>query len=121
MPLPFERWFQGRYFVVPGIDALEKRPNPRPGEIVRHRGGRVVILRCPACAALQFYAVEMTGPDEAPTFVRPVRCSAGSCRDCGVWFLVVEGAVGPVEPPVERPRKIPTILDGRIKPPPKVE
>lgn len=120
MPRPFADWFQGPFRIVPGVDSLQQRPNPRAGEIIRHRGRNVAILRCPACNALQFFAVEILGTDDAPSFARPVRCSAGACRDCGVWFALVQGAAGPVEPPVERERTLPPVLRGRLKPPPHV-
>jgi hypothetical protein len=121
MPRPVAEWFQGPYRVLSGVESLQQRPNPRPGEIIRHRSKGVAILRCPACNALQFYAVEILGSDDAPSFSRPVKCSATACRACGVWFALVAGAVGPCEPPVERERPVPEGLRRHIRPAPRVE
>jgi hypothetical protein len=120
MPRPSSEWFQGQYKVLAGVERLEQRPRPAPGEIIRHKGGAVVIMRCPACEAIQFFVAKISGRDDAPTLSKPVKCSAGSCRDCGVWFRVVEGRVGSVEPPVAGERHVDPRLARRLKRPSKV-
>jgi hypothetical protein len=121
MPRPESEWFPGPYHVLAGIERLEQHPFPAMGEIVARTGKNIAIMRCPACQAIQFFVVEVTGPADSPTFSRPTRCSAASCRDCGVWFRVVNGRVGSVEPPVKREVPIPEALRGRIHSPPRVE
>lgn len=120
MPRPRDQWFADTFRVLPGVESLAQHPRLRPGEVLRRAGRNVAILRCPACNAIQFFCVEVDGPDDAPTFKRPVRCSAADCRDCGVWFTVLGGRAGPVEPPVERKPEAPAGVRGRIKPPPLV-
>ncbi len=41
-------WYGGSWQILPGVDSLERHPHLRPGEIVRHCTG-AIILTCPAC------------------------------------------------------------------------
>jgi uncharacterized protein YbaR (Trm112 family) len=59
------------------------------GDIVQR--GPVAILRCPACAALQFTAQVATGYADAPNLLTPIHCGAGTCRRCGRWFIIHTG------------------------------
>lgn len=68
-----------------------------PGDIVQR--GPVAIVRCPACAALQFTPQIATGHPEAPDLLAPIRCGAGTCRRCGVWFRIHTGRAQIVEAP----------------------
>lgn len=120
MAKPVGEWFAGPYRVLPGIRRLAERPSPRPGEIIRHNNGGVAILRCPACLSIQFFVIALSGPDEAPTFARQVRCSAGTCRNCGVWFRVVDGTAVAAAPLERGAPKIPAELEDRVRPAPRV-
>jgi uncharacterized protein YbaR (Trm112 family) len=67
------------------------------GDIVQR--GAVAILRCPACAALQFTAQTATGHLDAPNLLKPIHCGAGTCRRCGRWFIIHTGLPRFVESP----------------------
>lgn len=67
------------------------------GDIVQR--GQVAILRCPACAALQFTAQVATGHADAPNLLTPIHCGAGTCRRCGKWFVIHTGVPRFVEAP----------------------
>lgn len=59
------------------------------GDIIQR--GPVAILRCPACAALQFTPQVVTGHQDAPNLLTPIHCGAGTCRRCGRWFIIHTG------------------------------
>lgn len=63
------------------------------------RSGRVAILRCPACAAIQFTPQPVTGLPEAPNLLVPIHCGAGTCRRCGKWFIIHTGVPRLVDAP----------------------
>jgi uncharacterized protein YbaR (Trm112 family) len=67
------------------------------GDIIQ--SGRVAILRCPACAAIQFTPQAVTGLPEAPNLLKPIHCGAGTCRRCGKWFVIHTGAPRLVDAP----------------------
>jgi hypothetical protein len=69
----------------------------QPGDIVQR--GPVAILRCPACAAMQFTAQVATGNPDAPNLLTPIHCGAGTCRRCGRWFIIHTGQPRFVEAP----------------------
>ncbi len=93
---------------------------PVRGEIVRHRSGAVV-LRCPACNSIQFAHSPITGPDDAPTLLKPIQCGAGNCKRCGVWFSVDAGKTVITEAPETPVRPIPAKLRrGGVKEAPKL-
>lgn len=71
--------------------------NSEFGDIVQ--SGRVSILRCPACAAIQFTPQAVTGLPEAPNLLTPIHCGAGTCRRCGKWFIIHTGVPRLVDAP----------------------
>jgi len=89
MAKPFDQWFQGPWRVV-DRDVLSTRPKLRPGEIIAHRSGAIV-LNCPACNAMQFAHSPLEGDRNSPTLGKPVHCGAGKCKACAVWFGVRSG------------------------------
>lgn len=86
-----------RYRVRRDVASLaEVKGRPEAGSIIVT--GRVLVLHCPACGALQFTPREVTGHDEAPNVLEPIQCGAGFCRRCGVWFRIVTGEAQLVAP-----------------------
>ena len=102
-------WYGGGWQILPGVESLESHPHLRPGEIVRHRTG-AIILTCPACHAMQFALAKVSGTDERPTLDRPVHCGAGHCRRCGIWFTITDGVAALAAPPTQATTEVPARL-----------
>jgi len=85
-------WGGKPYRFNPDFDALGPRPFLPSGEIIKHRGG-ALILRCPECNAMQFIATEIQGENEAPTITTPIKCA---CVRCDCEFRIRSGKAIPV-------------------------
>jgi len=115
-------WYSGPFSVSEGISSLQQRPRPGRGEIIIPRVNQA-ILRCPACGALQFALVQVTGPATKPTLDRPVRCGAGSCKACGILFTIIDGTAQKAAVPeaFASPLPISARLQAVLRPVPKLE
>jgi hypothetical protein len=116
MELPF---YNGPYIVLPReMDSIRK-VTPSLGEVMRQRSN-VLVLRCPACRALQFTAASISGPDDSPT-TSPIHCGAGTCKRCGIWFKLVDGRAALVPAPVDPTPPVPAKLaEAGVKKAPKL-
>lgn len=101
-------WFKGPYFVLEGVDRLAIK-RPARGEIIAHDSGAVV-LRCPACAAIQFARAKILNSPKTPTLDRPIQCGSGHCKRCGVWFTIRNGEAMPAEAPEKKEVALPDKL-----------
>lgn len=111
-------WYDGPYSVVEGVDSLGMMPHIRRGQIIAHQSG-AVILRCPACNAMQFGAAKVLNSPEKPTLDRPLQCGSGHCKKCGVWFQIVNGKAVPAESPNKEKGEIPRkLFRAGVRPPP---
>ena len=114
-------WFSGPYFVIAGVDTLGKRPRLGRGEIIAHKSG-AVILRCPACAAVQFARADVLNDPHTPTLDRPIQCGSGHCKKCGVWFTIRNGEAKKVDEPTRPTRTLPKKLaDAGVAAPPRLK
>jgi len=102
-------WYDGPYKVLDGVDQMARRPRPGRGDIIAHRSGALV-LRCPACNALQFTRGTVFNAKESPTIDRPIHCGSGHCQKCGVWFSIKNGRALPAKAPEKTKLKIPEKL-----------
>lgn len=116
-------YFQKPWHVV-SRDSLEKGVATKPGEILMHKSGAVV-LNCPECRAMQFTHAKNVGTPEIPTLSKPILCGAGHCRRCGIWFSVINGetVVHDGDPRGEKPKMMLSIKlkKAGVKSPPKLE
>ncbi len=113
-------WYDGRYRVVPGVDSLGKMPQIGRGDIIEHASGAVV-LRCPACSAMQFGRADILNSLDSPTLDRPLQCGSGHCKACGVWFLIRNGKAEKAEAPAPRKRELPRkLVRAGVRPAPKL-
>lgn len=113
-------WYDGPFKVVEGIDTLGKMPHIGRGDIIAHKSGAVV-LRCPACNAMQFGRAAVLNSKEAPTLDRPLQCGSGHCKKCGVWFTIRNGEARPAKKPEQKRTAIPDKLTAAGVGPAKVE
>lgn len=103
---PPDNWTERTYHVVPD-ETLARQL--KAGEILRHRSG-VLLLKCPACNALQFVVAKVEGPDQAPTVDKPVTCGNGVCLKCAVTFRIRSGHVVEAPAPETKQATIPDHL-----------
>lgn len=103
---PPDNWTERTYHVVPD-ETLARQL--RAGEILRHRSG-VLLLKCPACNALQFVVAKVEGPDQAPTVDKPVTCGNGVCLKCAVTYRIRSGKVVEAQAPEPKQATIPDHL-----------
>lgn len=89
-------WYDGQYRIIEA-KRLSQRPRPGRGEIIVHDSGAIV-LRCPACSALQFTHAKVFDSPDAPSLDRAIQCGSGHCHRCGVWFTIHRGRAKKVEP-----------------------
>lgn len=101
-------WYNGQYRVVQGIDELGRTQLGR-GDIIVHKSG-MLILRCPACNAMQFGQASVLNSPDAPTLSKPLQCGSGHCKRCGVWFSIRNGKASEAESPVNAQTEIPDRL-----------
>ena len=94
-------WYPGPWTII-AEDSLEKKARIKPGDIMKHRSGNV-LLNCPACNSLQFTKVQTIGTAELPSLTGPVLCGAGFCKRCAITFTVIDGKTVAVEAQ-ERPK-----------------
>ena len=102
-------WYDGPFKVVPGVEELGKMPHIRQGDILIHKSG-AVILRCPACNAMQFGRAKVLNSPETPTLDQPLQCGSGHCKKCGVWFSIRNGKAEPSEKPEHKKTELPDKL-----------
>ena len=112
-------WYDGPFRVVPGVEELGRMPHIGQGDILKHKSGAVV-LRCPACNAMQFARAKVMNSDETPTLDQPIQCGAGHCKKCGVWFTVKNGRAQKAEKPKPKKTELPDKLKKAGVGPPRV-
>ncbi len=114
------KWYTGNYEVLEGVKKVGT-VNIRQGDIIVHESG-AVILRCPACAAMQFGHAKVMNSPKTPSFDRPLQCGSGHCKRCGVWFTIKNGKAEEAEPTEPRKRELPKKLTkAGVKRPPKLK
>jgi len=96
-------WYDGNYAVLPDVNELSQRPHIGRGDIVKHKSG-AIILRCPACGAVQFARAQILNSDKAPTLSQPVHCGSGHCQKCAIWFTIKNGRAEKTKEP--KPAKV---------------
>lgn len=120
-------WYEGPWRVIPER-SLEEKPRLKPGEILQHQSGSV-ILCCPRCGAMQFAQGPVDGSPEKPTVKTPVVCGSGYCQRCGetepsgrfvpTCFAIIQGKAVKAERYQTKSKiAIPNIKG--VKPPPKI-
>jgi len=113
-------WYTGNYSILEGVDKLGT-VNIRKGDIIVHSSGAVV-LRCPACAAMQFGYAKILNSPKAPSLDRPLQCGSGHCKRCGVWFTIKNGKAEEAEPAESPKRELPRkLMKAGVKQSPKLK
>jgi len=105
------QWYEGQYKVLDKVGKLSEQPRLATGDILRHDSG-ALILRCPACNAMQFTRAEIYNAETRPTLDRAIQCGSGHCQKCAVWFTIEKGKAV-LATPTEK--KKPPELDSKLK------